>query len=94
MHDIKNKKFYLSPKMGTLINNRWITISELLHAYLPVLTRTHRWRQQHQPALPYLDGEARDHYNLAEAYQANLSWDRAGTLLYTNGEDPIGSAVR
>jgi hypothetical protein len=31
MHKIMNKKFYLSPKFGTLINNKWITISELLH---------------------------------------------------------------
>jgi hypothetical protein len=31
MHKIMNKKFYLSPKFGTLFNNKWITISELLH---------------------------------------------------------------
>jgi hypothetical protein len=32
MHKIMIKKFYLSPKFGTLINNKWITISELLHS--------------------------------------------------------------
>jgi hypothetical protein len=31
MHEIMNKKFYLGPKFGTLFNNTWITISELLH---------------------------------------------------------------
>jgi hypothetical protein len=31
MHAIMNKKFYLGPKFGTLFNNKWITISELLH---------------------------------------------------------------
>jgi hypothetical protein len=60
----------------------------------PILARAHRWRQQHQPALSYFDGEARDPSDPAEAYQANLSWDRAGILLYAHGEDRIGSAVR
>jgi hypothetical protein len=27
-----NKKFYLGPKFGTLFNNKWITISELLQS--------------------------------------------------------------
>jgi hypothetical protein len=31
MHEIKNKKFYLGPKFGTLFHKSWITISELLH---------------------------------------------------------------
>jgi predicted lactoylglutathione lyase len=31
MHTIKNKKFYLSPKLGTLFNESWVTNSELLH---------------------------------------------------------------
>jgi hypothetical protein len=31
MHEIMVKKFYLGPKFGTLINKKWITISELLH---------------------------------------------------------------
>jgi hypothetical protein len=31
MHEIIDKKFYLGPKFGTLINKKWITISELLH---------------------------------------------------------------
>jgi hypothetical protein len=30
MHEIMNKKFYLSPKFGTLFNKSWITNSELL----------------------------------------------------------------
>jgi hypothetical protein len=30
MHEIIDKKFYLGPKFGTLINKKWITISELL----------------------------------------------------------------
>jgi hypothetical protein len=30
MHEIMNRKFYLGPKFGTLFNNKWITISELL----------------------------------------------------------------
>jgi hypothetical protein len=30
MHEIIGKKFYLGPKFGTLINKKWITISELL----------------------------------------------------------------
>jgi hypothetical protein len=29
MHEIIDKKFYLGPKFGTLINRKWITISEL-----------------------------------------------------------------
>jgi hypothetical protein len=33
MHAIINKKFYLGPKFGTLINKKWITISELLHVF-------------------------------------------------------------
>jgi hypothetical protein len=32
MHAIIDKKFYLGPKFGTLINREWITISELLQA--------------------------------------------------------------
>jgi hypothetical protein len=32
MHKIMSKKFYLSPKFGTLFNKSWITNSELLHA--------------------------------------------------------------
>jgi hypothetical protein len=32
MHAIMNKKFYLGPKFGTLFNNKWITISELLQS--------------------------------------------------------------
>jgi hypothetical protein len=32
MHKIRDKKFYLGPEFGLLINKRWITISELLHA--------------------------------------------------------------
>jgi hypothetical protein len=40
MHEIIDKKFYLGPKFGTLINKKWITISELLqrhrnHCHLP-----------------------------------------------------------
>jgi hypothetical protein len=31
MHEIIDKKFYLGPKFGTLINKKWITNSELLH---------------------------------------------------------------
>jgi hypothetical protein len=30
MHEILDKKFYLGLKFGTLFNNKWITISELL----------------------------------------------------------------
>jgi hypothetical protein len=30
MHKIIDKKFYLGPEFGLLINKRWITISELL----------------------------------------------------------------
>jgi hypothetical protein len=30
MHEIIDKKFYLGSKFGTLINKKWITISELL----------------------------------------------------------------
>jgi hypothetical protein len=30
MHAIIDKKFYLGPKFGILINKKWITISELL----------------------------------------------------------------
>jgi hypothetical protein len=30
MHEIIDKKFYLSPKFGTLFNKKWITISEVL----------------------------------------------------------------
>jgi hypothetical protein len=30
MHEIIDQKFYLGPKFGTLINKKWITISELL----------------------------------------------------------------
>jgi hypothetical protein len=33
MHEIIDKKFYLGPKFGTLINKKWITISELLHVF-------------------------------------------------------------
>jgi hypothetical protein len=40
MHEIIDKKFYLGPKFGTLINKKWITISELLqscsHSTYPV----------------------------------------------------------
>jgi hypothetical protein len=32
MHKIIDKKFYLSPEFGLLINKRWITISELLQS--------------------------------------------------------------
>jgi hypothetical protein len=35
MHKIRDKKFYLGPKFGTLFNKRWITISELLHHPAP-----------------------------------------------------------
>jgi hypothetical protein len=31
MHEIIDKKFYLGPKFGILINKKWITIYELLH---------------------------------------------------------------
>jgi hypothetical protein len=34
MHKIMNKKFYLSPKFGTLFNKSWITNSELLHPWI------------------------------------------------------------
>jgi hypothetical protein len=34
MHKIMNKKFYLSPKFGTLIHKSWITISELLQEHI------------------------------------------------------------
>jgi hypothetical protein len=34
MHEIIDKKFYLGPKFGILINKKWITISELLHFQL------------------------------------------------------------
>jgi hypothetical protein len=34
MHEIIDKKFYLGPKFGTLINMKWITISELLQGML------------------------------------------------------------
>jgi hypothetical protein len=37
MHAIIDKKFYLGPKFGILINKKWITISELLHGPLPIL---------------------------------------------------------
>jgi hypothetical protein len=30
MHEMIDKTFYLGPKFGTLINKKWITISELL----------------------------------------------------------------
>jgi hypothetical protein len=30
MHGIIDKKFYLGPKFGTLIDKKWIKISELL----------------------------------------------------------------
>jgi hypothetical protein len=33
MHKIIDKKFYLGPKIGTLLNKRWITISELLQLH-------------------------------------------------------------
>jgi hypothetical protein len=42
MHEIIDKKFYLGPKFGTLINKKWITISELLqvrHSYLSEVLR-------------------------------------------------------
>jgi hypothetical protein len=48
--------------------------------------RAHRWRLQHQPALPHLNGEAQDPRNPAEAYQANLPWNRVGIFLHANGE--------
>jgi hypothetical protein len=32
MHEMIDKKFYLGPKFGTLINKKWITISELLQS--------------------------------------------------------------
>jgi hypothetical protein len=32
MHAIIDKKFYLGPKFGTLINRKWITNSELLQS--------------------------------------------------------------
>jgi hypothetical protein len=32
MHEILDQKFYLGPKFGTLINKKWITISELLQS--------------------------------------------------------------
>jgi hypothetical protein len=32
MHKIIDKKFYLGPIFGSLLNKKWITISELLHA--------------------------------------------------------------
>jgi hypothetical protein len=30
MHEIIDKKFYLGPEFGILVNKKWITISELL----------------------------------------------------------------
>jgi hypothetical protein len=30
MPEVMGKKFYLGPKFGTLVNKKWITISELL----------------------------------------------------------------
>jgi hypothetical protein len=33
MHAIIDKKFYLGPEYGTLINKKWITISELLQSW-------------------------------------------------------------
>jgi hypothetical protein len=41
MHEIIDKKFYLGPKFGTLINKKWITISELLQ-YLKAIERGDR----------------------------------------------------
>jgi hypothetical protein len=35
MHEIMNKKFYLGPKFGNLINKKWVTISELLQLSAP-----------------------------------------------------------
>jgi hypothetical protein len=47
MHKIMNKKFYLSPKFGTLINKSWSTISELLHSLIflwpAVVARGRKW---------------------------------------------------
>jgi hypothetical protein len=40
MHQIIDKKFYLGPKFGTLINKKWITISELLQLYRASLCRS------------------------------------------------------
>jgi hypothetical protein len=37
MHKITDKKFYLGPEFGPLINKRWITISELLQWSLTAL---------------------------------------------------------
>jgi hypothetical protein len=42
MHEIKNKKFYLSPKFGLLFNKTWVTISELLQVLPPVFWRYYR----------------------------------------------------
>jgi hypothetical protein len=30
MHEIIDKKFYLGPEFGLLINKKWVTISEVL----------------------------------------------------------------
>jgi hypothetical protein len=50
MHEIIDKKFYLGPEFGILINKKWITISELLQVrgwyelYLfSFCTYTHPW---------------------------------------------------
>jgi hypothetical protein len=45
MHKIMNKKFYLSPKFGTLFNKSWITISELLHLASWIQFRAHTYTQ-------------------------------------------------
>jgi hypothetical protein len=52
MHAIIDKKFYLGPKFGILINKKWITISELLQkSWAMTMKMGQQWRPRgQQPA--------------------------------------------
>jgi hypothetical protein len=52
------KKFYLSPKFGTLINKKWITISELLQTITWKSQRSFEKKLQNpEPTRKYLTVE-------------------------------------
>jgi hypothetical protein len=63
MHEIIDKKFYLGPKFGTLINKKWITISELLQGFTEQAYMCRLWHKLSYPPLAKCEARSENSRN-------------------------------